>query len=191
MGPPSGFAVPQASHSCWGALCTQPALGQAWIGSSSARLGAPLLPRWPPPPQSWVQARRPCAALRVPVCLSCSSPLLAKDRAPPECPCPACPRGPAAEEGSPRQSRPAARACSSCWASETRVPRHPERPVLPGGEAPQCGSQQAAVRGSCWGPLHFHLSLWLWAPAPVPPAVTIRAPGCRVPRGGSHPGRLR
>lgn len=124
----------------------------------------------------------PCS--RLPFLLS---PLLVKDRAPPKCPCPAMPPWTCRRGGkSPAEQACSPGMCSSCWASETRVPRHPERPVLPGGEVPDRITAGSGA-GVLLGPLCISTSasgsgLQLLCP----PLSPLQPPGCRVPRGGSH-----
>ena len=212
MGPPQKAAAPWASHSCWAPCVPGPGPGlgasrpsgpphrrclpQKQFNKRPECLSCLVLrdPPWTPPhlpelgaspqPVHW----SPC----FPVCFSLLRLFLVKDRAAPECPCPAMPlwtwrRGGtslAEQACGPASCRPGV--CSCCWVSETRVPRHPESPVPLGSEAPD----QVTAGGSAGillGPLCVSTAapgsgLQLLCPPPSP----LQPPACRGPRRGSH-----
>lgn len=207
MGPPQKAAAPWASHLCWAPCVPGPGPGvdrepPGPSGPPHRRClpqeqflikGLSVRPAWSSGTLPGPHRTSACALVTVlPVCFSVLRLFLVKDRAPPECPCPAMPLWACRRGGkslveqacSPASCRPGV--FSSCWVSETRVLRHPESPVPLGGEAPD-----RITAGGGAGILLGPLCVSTTAPGSglqllCPPQSPLQPPGCGGPRRGSH-----
>lgn len=175
MGPPQKAAAPWASHLCWAPCVPSPGPG---VDREPPGLSGPPHRRCLPQEQflikglsvrpAWSSGTLPgphrtsaCALVTVlPVCFSVLHLFLVKDRAPPECPCPAMPLWACRRGGkslveqacSPASCRPACLAPAGCQRRGCSVT---PRALCRWAVKLPIASQRAAVRGSCWGPSAF------------------------------------